>query len=136
MSPSISKIDSTFKMLGFFKTLWPKDTTTKYHYYTYPWPGGTRIDRVYHHGLSVASSGYVPVGGLLDHCAIVTAYDLPQDFHKAFLPKSIPYYKMKEEVMLDVVFQKRLERSIRSWRLAREGADVLDTWDFVIKPGI
>ena len=117
MSPSISKMVSTFKMLDSFKTLWPKDTTTKSHYYTHPWPGGTRIDRVYHHGLSVASSGYVPVGGLSDHCAIVTAYDLPQDFHKAFLPKSIPYYKMKEEVMLDVVFQK-------GWR----GASDLGGW--------
>ena len=73
-----------------------------------PLPDGTWIDRVYHHGLTVGSSGYVPVGGLSDHCALMTSYELPQDCLKVFLPKSIPHYKIKEEVMLDIVFQKRL----------------------------
>ena len=38
--------------------------------------------------------------------------------------------------MLDIVFKKRLERNISAWREARARACVLDTWDYIIKPGI
>ena len=52
------------------------------------------------------------------------------------MPKSIPHYKVKEVVMVDVEFQKRLKRNISLWREARVGASVLDTWEYLIKPKI
>ena len=116
--------------------MWPNDNTTKSHYYTSPLPGSTRIDHVYHHGLTVGSASYMPVGGLSDHCALVSSYELPQACQKVFLPKSIPHYKIKEAVMLDVVFHKMLESNICVWREARVGALVLDTWDYIMKLGI
>ena len=38
--------------------------------------------------------------------------------------------------MTDVLFQKRLERKMSAWRMAREGCDVMMTWEYIIKPGI
>ena len=116
--------------------MWPTDNTTKSHYYSSPLPRGTWMDCAYHQGLTISSTIYVAVGGLSNHCSLVCSYELPQACQKVFMPKSIPHYKVKEAVMVGVVFQKRLERNISLWREARVGASVLGTWEYLIKPGI
>ena len=61
---------------------------------------------------------------------------MPHDCHKVFLPKSLPYFKMKEEVIRDEIFQKRLEKMMNAWKLARMNGDKMTTWECIIKPGI
>ena len=79
MSPALAKLIKTFQYTDSFKAVFPHDTITKSHYYDFPKPGGTRIDRLYHHNMTVASVGYVGVGGLSDHMALVCSFELPQD---------------------------------------------------------
>ena len=74
MSPAVAKMVKTFKFVDSYKSLFLHDTTTKSHYYSLPKPGGTIIDRIYHHGLNIGSCGYVSVGSLSDHCAMVAGF--------------------------------------------------------------
>ena len=109
MSPASAKFIKTFDYSDSFKAVFPHDKNTKSHYYLFPKPGGTRIDRLYHQNLKVASVGYVSVGNLSDHMALICSYELPPDRLISNLPKQKPYYKIKEEIIRDQVFQLRLK---------------------------
>ena len=66
MSLAVAKLVKTFKFVDSYKSLYPHDTMTKSHYYSLPKPGGTRIDRIYRHGLNIGSCGWVCASSLTE----------------------------------------------------------------------
>ena len=128
------KMLSTFGLVDSFRKIFPKDDKTMSFYYKYPSPGASRLDRIYHSNLEIASVGYLPCS-LSDHMALVCSYHVPEG-RDTRLPKIKPYQKINEEVSKDKVYNIRLKHCVEGIMMARENKDPQITWEKMIKPSI
>ena len=134
ISTVTQKMLSTLGLVDSFRKIFPKDDKTMSFYYQHPSPGASRLDRIYHTNLEIASIGYLPCS-LSDHMALVCSYHVPDD-RATRLPKNKPYQKISEEVSKDKVFNIRLKQCVDGIMSIREDKDPQVTWEQMIKPSI
>ena len=114
-----------------------KDSKAMSHFYEYPKPGMTRIDRAYSYGGIKPVTAFYTSPGFTDHLALVVSYELPKHIERKLLPRSCPYFKVKPYVLEDPVFRQQLEYGVKLWmRIHDEGVPILEVWEHLVKPGI
>ena len=134
ISTVTQKMISTLGLVDSYRKIFPRDDKTMSFYYQYPSPGSSRLDRIYHSNLEIASIGYIPCS-LSDHMALVCSYIVPAN-RDTRLPKNKPYQKISEEVARDKVYNIRLKHCVEGIMLIRENKDPQVTWEKMIKPSI
>ena len=123
-----------------FRSLYPNSNKFSRYYENSRAEGATRIDRSYHFGrMTVTEAKYLPLA-FSDHFAYIIKISLPEPLSKILSPKSRPSFRLKPEVILDVVFTERLAEAMEAWNRVKtfQGVDT-DTilwWELLVKPGI
>ena len=106
MSPSLTRMVSTFDMKDSYRTLYPRNLVYSHYYHTVQLgEGATRIDRSYSWGnLTVVEARYEPIA-FSDHMAYIVRLSLPDTSAQMLSPRSRPIFKVSPEVILDSQFQ-------------------------------
>ena len=126
-----------------FRQLYPTTQKFSRFYENSRAEGASRIDRCYQYGnLEVVQATYVPVA-FSDHLAHVVEFMVPENFSYILSPKCRPSFKVKAEVIRDMVFKERLAASAKMWERVKsfhDGQDspsgILSWWEHLVKPGI
>ena len=82
-----------------------KDSKAMSHFYEYPKPGATRIDRAYSYGGLKPVTAFYISPGFTDHLALIISYELPAHIERKLLPRSHPYFKVKPYILDDPIFR-------------------------------
>ena len=136
MSPSLQRLVKSFSLHDSFRIIHPN---LKHYsrYYNKNGEGATRIDRSYIWGdITIHEATYLPVA-FSDHFGYVVKMQLPENMSKIFSPKARPFYKTSPEVIMDNIFQKRVEAALTDWlEIKDNGLQILKWWEIIVKPGI
>ena len=137
MSPSFQRLAKTFKWQDCFRDLHPNQQIFSRYYANARAEGATRIDRMYHWGeIKVKEAKYCSLA-FSDHMAHIVSIILPDQLCRILSPKSRPSYKIKQDVVIDSIFQERLKDSMDHWLEVKSfGLNVIPWWEIVVKPGV
>ena len=98
------------------------------------------IPRNYHYGeVRVTEAKYLPLA-FSDHFGHVVRISLPDQMTRVISPKSRSSFKLRPEVIKDILFKQRLEEAMQSWERVRNfqgmNTDTLLWWEVLVKQGI
>ena len=137
-SPCLKRLIKNFSWQDSYRTLHPLSKCfSRYYDSSLHGEGATRIDRSYHYGeLEIVKADYIGVA-FSDHFSYVVKVKMPGLFSRLVCPKSKPLFKSKPDVILDHIFQERLQENFLVWSSIKNyGIDVMKWWEIVVKPGI
>ena len=137
VSTVLKRVIKTFNMSDSFRSLFPKIQAFSRYYQDSKNQGATRIDTQYHYGdITVSVAKYLPLA-FSDHHGLLIKISVPQSLCKLFCPRGRQSFRLRDEVILDPVFQASLEESMKDWKSIKEfGLDTLSWWEQVVKPGV
>ena len=99
-----------------YRALYPSTETYSRYYANTRAEGASRIDRCYHFGgIKVKESKYIPLA-FSDHFAHVVKFILPGHLSRVLCPKARPSFRLRADVLHDIVFKSRLEEAITCWQ--------------------
>ena len=121
MSPSLSRLVTVFDLKDSYRILHPNHLTYSHYYHTVQLgAGATRIDRSYSWGeMEIIEAKYEPLA-FSDHMGYILRVSLPATSERMFSPRSRPLFKIRPEVILDKIFQERLEDSMSDWKQVKD----------------
>ena len=116
-----------------FRSLYPSSETFSRYYENSRAEGATIIDRNYHFGdVQVIEAKYSPLA-FSDHLAHIVKISLPDPLARIISPTSRPTFKLKPEVIMDNLFQAKLEEAMESWLRVKhfqgQDTDTLLWWE-------
>ena len=136
ISPSLRNLVRTFDWKDDFCFLNPDSKDMK-HFYEFPKPGSTRLDRSYSWGGLKPVSAFYQSLGFTDHMALIVSYKLPQHIERKLLPRSRLYFKVKKNILEDKIFRQNLQEQVIHWsNLYENDVPVLTVWEQLVKPSI
>ena len=137
MSNSLKRVLKTFELKDSFRQLYPKSESFSRYYGDTRGQGASRIDRQYHWGpLTIKEAKYLPLS-FSDHHGLVIVISLPDPLTRIICPKGRPSFRIKEEVILDKVFQQNLSEAMIGWqRINSFGLETIPWWELIVKPGV
>ena len=75
--------------------------------------------------------------GFTDHMALIVSYELPKHIERKLLPRSRPYFEVKQYILEDEIFRQMLEHEVNCWMdLYEDGVPILTVWEKLVKLGI
>ena len=114
MSKGLQRLIKLKSWQDSFRSLYPSSETFSRYYENSRAEGATRIDRNYHFGdVQVIEARYSPLA-FSDHLAHIVKISLPDPLARIISPKSRPTFKLKSEVIMDNLFQAKLEEAMES----------------------
>ena len=137
LSQSFKRLSDTFHWKDSYRSLYPTTKQFSHYYGNSRAEGATRIDRCYHFGeIRILQAAYLPLA-FSDHHALVVKIILPNPFSRLLCPKQDYAFRIKAEVVNDIVFRNRLKEAMLFWQSIRSfGLDLLVWWENIVKPGI
>ena len=137
MSPSFKRLVQTFQWKDSFRQLHPTSEQYSRYYGINRGEGASRIDRCYHYGeINIQSASYLPLA-FSDHHAHIVKIILPDPFAKLTCPISDYSFRIKTEVVNDLMFKESLRSAMQGWKNIKSfGLDTLIWWENIVRPGI
>ena len=121
-----------------FVTYLGKKHFSRYYQKQTTFDGGSRLYRSYSSRCIIPNkSTYHPVA-MSDHFMLEVNYILQEPFNLFYIPKPKLPFKIKPEIVNDPDFVLEIQENIQIWKNLWElyKYDILDWWEFMIKPGI
>ena len=140
MSKGLQRLIRLKEWKDSYRYLHPTSETFSRYYENSRAEGATRIDRNYHFGqVTVIAAKYLP-SAFSDHMAQIIKISLPDPMARIISPKSRSSFRLKSEVITDIIFQERLGAAMLSWERIKafQGieTDTLLWWEMLVKPGV
>ena len=138
LSPCLARFLKMSNMSDCFRSLHPNANIFSHFYHSAQLgEGASRLDRAYSWGeVTMVAAKYEPLA-FSDHMAHVITISLPSTFSRILSPRARPTFKIRPEVIRDDEFKKNLGEAMADWLIVKgRGMEVLDWWEFVVKPGV